>query len=34
LDLVDDDPEGALDAVNDALDRVYDWADQNRVWIA
>jgi hypothetical protein len=34
LDLVDSDPEGALDAVNDALDFVYDWADENRVWIA
>lgn len=28
------DPETALLVFNDALDRVYDWADEHRVWLS
>lgn len=33
-DMADDDPETALLVFNDGLNRVYDWADANRVWLA
>lgn len=33
-DMADSDPETALLVFNDGLDRVYDWADANRVWLA
>lgn len=33
-DMADADPETALLVFNDAMDRLYDWADDNRVWLA
>ena len=33
-DMAADDPETALLVFNDGLDRIYDWADQNRVWLS
>lgn len=33
LKLADEDEEIALVIVNDAMNRLYDWADANRVWI-
>lgn len=33
-DMADSDPETALLVFNDGLNRVYDWADANRVWLA
>jgi hypothetical protein len=33
-DMADDDLETALLVFNDGMDRVYDWADANRVWLA
>jgi len=32
-DMADADPETALLVFNDGLNRVYDWADANRVWL-
>lgn len=32
-DLADSDPETALLLFNDGLSYVYDWADENRVWL-
>lgn len=33
-DMADADPETALLVFNDGLDRIYDWADRNRIWLA
>lgn len=33
-DMAKHDPETALLVFNDGLDRIYDWADDNRVWLA
>lgn len=32
-DMADADPETALLVFNDGMNRVYDWADANRVWL-
>ena len=32
-EMADEDPETALLVFNDGLNRVYDWADENRVWL-
>lgn len=32
-DMADEDPETALLVFNDGMDKIYDWADANRVWI-
>lgn len=33
-DMANVDPETALLVFNDGMDRIYDWADRNRVWLA
>lgn len=33
-DMADEDPETALLVFNDGMNRLYDWADANRVWLA
>ena len=33
-DMAADDPETALLVFNDGLNRIYDWADDQRVWLA
>jgi hypothetical protein len=33
LALADKDEEVALVVVNDAMNKLYDWADDNRVWV-
>lgn len=32
-DMAGYDPETALLVFNDGMDRIYDWADESRVWI-
>ncbi len=32
-EMADSDPETALLVFNDGLNRVYDWADSNRIWL-
>ena len=32
--MADSDPETALLVFNDGMSRIYDWADDNRVWLA
>lgn len=32
-EMADTDEETALLVFNDGLDRVYDWADDNRIWL-
>lgn len=32
--MADEDPETALLVFNDGMNRIYDWADLNRVWLA
>lgn len=31
--MANEDPETALLVFNEGLNRVYDWADQNRIWL-
>ena len=33
-DMAEADPETALLVFNDGLNRVYDWADEHRVWLS